>query len=78
MTTLYVFVVAALILLHAPDGHEIAVNRDQITNLQVGDPKHKHGVYPSNARCLINFVDGRFVAVIEECHNIIQMMEDRK
>jgi hypothetical protein len=66
--------VITLLLLHAPEGADVAVNSEQITTLR-GPPQQRKGTFTTEARCMINTSDGKFIAVIETCETVRKLME---
>lgn len=69
-------VVLLILLLHAPDGHEVRVNSEQITSLHSPKPSGNEGtLFPKHANCRVGLADGSFVVVVEHCVDIQRMME---
>jgi hypothetical protein len=68
-------VASGLIVLHAPDGHEVFINQGEITvlhqRLAPGESK-----YTEKANCLINTSDGKFVTVIESCFKVLDTIRN--
>lgn len=64
----------AIILLHltGPGGQMIEVNPDEIVTLR--SPRSQEHFAPGT-RCLINTVDGKVVAVQEDCYRVKQEAE---
>lgn len=63
-----------LLLLHAPDGHEIRLAPDQVTTMKM--PRGtEHGHLAENVHCLINTTDGKYISVIETCSEVQQLIE---
>lgn len=65
------FVVALLITLHAPDGHEIVLNTEAVVSMHEPAPGNKPGNFAPGAKCLINTADGKFMAVVEDCTDTV-------
>jgi hypothetical protein len=67
-------VASGLIVLHAPDGHEVFVNPGEVTTLhqKLGVGK---GTFTADASCMINMTDGRFVTVVENCLKVIDTIK---
>jgi hypothetical protein len=67
-------VASGLIVLHAPDGHELFVNASEITvlhqRLAPGESR-----YTEKASCLINTTDGKFITVIESCLVVLDALK---
>jgi hypothetical protein len=76
MTSAFQTLIAAssLIVFHAPDGHEVFVNPNEITILhqRLGPGEAK---FTEKATCLINTTDGKFITVIESCLEIIKAIK---
>lgn len=75
-----VLTATAFIMLHAPDGHGVLINPDAITSMQ---PKRRNvkaddKLFPSNANCLVNLADGKYIAVTEECTAVQRLLEAAK
>jgi len=62
-----------LIVLHAPDGHEVFVNPAEVTLLHQ-KLTGKAG-FVESATCLINTTDGKFVTVTENCLSVINAIK---
>jgi hypothetical protein len=67
-----------LIILHAPDGHEIRLNPDQITSMHAAIPGEANKMISDKVECLINTTDGKFVSVVETCDTVRDLMEKAK
>jgi hypothetical protein len=73
-------VVAALplllnfVVLHRTDGQEVAINPPQVTSLRAPAGPLDH-LAPHGAHCVVGLTDGKFVAVIETCRTVQQMLE---
>jgi hypothetical protein len=66
-----------LIVLHDPNGREIVINAKFITHLvEARDDRAANKHFAKGLKCMINMVDGRFVAVIEECQTVRQLMKE--
>ena len=65
-----------LLLLHAPDGHTVFINPDEVTvlhqKLNTGQ-----GNFTDKATCMVNTTDGKFITVIESCMTIIDAIKKR-
>jgi hypothetical protein len=65
-------------VLHGPGGATIEINPDQVTSLRYAPPE-KHGEYfTEEANCLINFTDGKFFTVTEDCDTVRKLLEQAK
>lgn len=68
-----------LLLLHAPDGHQVLINPDQIVSLHSKKTdKLENKLFVPGAECMVNTADGKFLAVIEPCSTIEQTLEKQK
>jgi hypothetical protein len=63
-------VASGLIVLHAPDGHEVFINPGEVTTLhqKLGAGKN---TFTPDAACMINTTDGKFITVVENCLKVI-------
>jgi hypothetical protein len=66
-----------LIVLHQPDGREIAINTAQITSLYAALPNKPNRLVAPGSRCLIGLADGKFASVIETCVAVRRLIEDK-
>ena len=69
---------AAFITVHTLDGHEAAVNPDQITNLIHGRDGEGNKLLTANVHCVINLTNGKFLSVVEDCAAVLRMIESRE
>ncbi|MCA1452147.1 hypothetical protein I6F35_02820 [Bradyrhizobium sp. BRP22] len=69
-------IVLRLVLLHGPDGHEIALNPEQITTMRAALPGSQNKHLTQDARCMISTSDGKFVSVVESCDQVRKLIED--
>jgi hypothetical protein len=68
-----------LIVLHDPHGRGIAINAKLITHLlEARDDRTTNKHFAKGLKCMVNMVDGKFIAVIEECQTVRQLMKDEK
>lgn len=67
-------VASGLIVLHAPDGHEVFVNPGEVTVLHQRLAPGEHR-YTEKASCLINTTDGKFITVIESCLAVLDALK---
>jgi hypothetical protein len=65
-----------LVLLHAPDGHEVAVNPAEITHMHAKRDASGDKYFTKEAQCMINLSDGKFVTVIESCEIVRKLIKE--
>jgi hypothetical protein len=66
-----------LIALHGPDGHDIAINLDEITSVHCKVPGSKGtGAFAAGANAIINTTDGKFVSIAETCEALKAIIEE--
>jgi hypothetical protein len=58
---------ASLIELHTLDGGVVEINPSAVVSLRAPQTK---GVMHGSVRCIVNFVDGKFITVIESCATV--------
>lgn len=63
-------IAAALITLHTASGVPIEVNPSYITHMRNPEPGPGGKNFTPGAKCLINMIDGRFIAVVETCDSV--------
>jgi hypothetical protein len=58
----------------------IEINPDQIVSLRAAAPERKDEakLFHQSVKCLINLADGKFVAVVEDCNTIRNLIEGAK
>jgi hypothetical protein len=66
----------ALIILHRSDGREVAINPPQVTSLRSA-PGPLDRLAPYGVHCIVGLTDGKFIAVIETCKNVQQLLEGK-
>lgn len=66
-------VLLLLIVLHRSDGAEVMVNAEQITSLR--SPAGHLGRLAPGGRCIVNLVDGKFIAVLESCTEVRRLAQ---
>jgi hypothetical protein len=71
-------VVAVLVLLHAPDGHEIVLNSAAVTSMHSAIPGEPNKAFTAAVECLINTSDGKFVSVVESCDKVRDLVEGKE
>ena len=67
-------VAVGLVVLHAPDGHEVFVDPGEVTVLHQRLAPGEHR-YTEKASCLINTTDGKFITVIESCLAVLDALK---
>ena len=67
------FIVIHLILVHAPDGREIEVNPKEISSLR--NRQDADGHFAPNVKCVLSMTNGKFIATMEDCKTIVEMVE---
>jgi hypothetical protein len=68
-----------LVMLHSVDGRAVYINPDTVTNLQesrADDDASKQ--LARGANCIVNFSDGKFVAVAEFCETVREQFERQR
>lgn len=63
-----------LVRLSGPDGQEIIVNKDQVVTVRT--PRNIEGHFHKDVKCIIHLADGKFVAVVEPCDIVRQLLEE--
>ena len=63
-----------LVLLHHPGGAEVIVNPRHITSMHSSVPGKDNEYLTTEARCMINTSDGKFLSVIETCDTVRRIM----
>lgn len=63
-----------LVILHAPNGHEILLNPRAVTSMHAAVPGKTNELIVDDVRCVINTYDGKFVSVIEPCDTVRQLL----
>lgn len=70
-------IVGTLLVLHMVDGRELIIAPAQITTMHEArsddDPRRD---LTKGIRCAIMLTDGKYVSVVEECHDIKQRIEE--
>ena len=66
-----------LILLHAPDGQGIELNPREISSIR--EPRDTEGQHwQKDVRCILSMTNGKFIAVVEDCKTIVEMVEKQE
>jgi hypothetical protein len=69
-------VLGAMVVLHRPDGGEVAVAPGQVTALHAKAPlPHTNKLSSAEARCTLWLADGKILSVIEPCEAVKQLLE---
>lgn len=66
--------VLVMMLLHAPGGREVQVNSTHVTSLRPAAKPPGERAYTDQANCHISTLDGKSVAVVETCDEVLAMM----
>ncbi|MCA1452820.1 hypothetical protein I6F35_06245 [Bradyrhizobium sp. BRP22] len=69
-------IAVVLIVLHVPDGREVAVNPAEVTTLHQATGEGK--VVTEGVHCVVNMTSGKFVSVIEDCGMVRKLIEARQ
>jgi uncharacterized protein YlzI (FlbEa/FlbD family) len=68
-----VLVATVLLVLHLPGGDEVYVNPMEITTMR---QRAQGEIFTPQAECMVSLVDGKFVTVVETCHEIRRRIEE--
>lgn len=74
-----ILALAELVVFHAPDGREVAVNPTHVTSLQgrsVDGSTNK--LFVDSVHCVIGLTDGKFLTVAENCEEVKRKLEEAK
>lgn len=63
-----------LLELHGPDGQTVLINPGQINSLRQPTSVDLRRFFPKSTRCVVLTTDGKFIAVVEVCGAIRDMM----
>ena len=66
--------VLVLIILHNTAGNQIVLNTNEVVSMREGDGDNQR--VTKGIRCIINTTDGKFISVVEECHDIIEAAKE--
>jgi hypothetical protein len=61
-------------LLHGPEGQAYWINMDQVTSLRAPIPSDLRASFPRDTRCIVVTTNGKFVAVVEACEQVYQLI----
>jgi len=71
------FVAAQLILVQAPGNQAIEINPRQISSIR--EPRDTEGQHwQKDVRCILSMTNGKFIAVVEDCKTIVEMVEKQE
>jgi len=68
-----IFIMSQMITLTGPEGQEIAVSPSQVVTVR--KPRELEGHFPKGVQCLVHMTDGKFIAVIEPCRVVRELLE---
>lgn len=63
-----------LLELHGPDGQTVFVSQRQVNSLRQPTAADLHRYFPKPARCIVLTTDGKFIAVVETCQAIRDLL----
>jgi hypothetical protein len=66
-----------LVELHTLDGQTVQINSMMVVSLREPQAKDKR-IMHGNVQCIVNFVDGKFITVIEPCSVVRAKMGEAK
>jgi hypothetical protein len=66
-----------LIELHTLDGNAVQINPIMVVSIREPQAKDKR-IMHGNVQCIVNFVDGKFITVIEPCPVVRAKMGEDK
>jgi len=66
-----------LVELHTLDGNVVQINPMMVVSLREPQAKDKR-ITHGNVRCIVNFVDGKFITVVETCAVVQAKMGEDK
>jgi hypothetical protein len=67
-----------LVIFHTVDGHEVAINPAQVTNMYGAKDDQENKLFTNSVRCVIGLTDGKFVTVAESCDEVKRKLEEAK
>jgi hypothetical protein len=68
MMLLPLLVTVQLVILHVPDGHEVAVNPAHISTLR--EAGHSPRLLALGIHCVVGLSSAKFIAVTESCRDV--------
>ena len=75
MMLLPLLVTVQLIILHVPDGYEVAVNPAHISTLR--EAGHSPRLLALGIHCVVGLSSAKFLAVRETCQDVQRLLEAR-
>jgi hypothetical protein len=69
--------IIGLVLLHAPQGHDIYINPSSVTTMRAAVPGKSNELVTDEVKCLLNTSDGKFISVIETCEEVRALLRGR-
>jgi hypothetical protein len=69
--------VTDLVELHTLDGKAVQINPMMVVSMRAPQAQDKR-IMHENVRCIVNFVDGKFITVIEPCSVVREKMGEAK
>jgi hypothetical protein len=73
MTIVEVLAALHLILVHGPDGQNVELNVYEISSIR--EPRQVEGHFAKDVHCLIFMTNGKLIAAIEECPEILNKIK---
>ena len=72
MMLLPLIVTVQLVILHVPDGHEVAVNPAHISTLR--EAGHSPRLLALGIHCVVGLTSAKFIAVTESCRDVQRLL----
>lgn len=69
------WMVPILVLLHAPNGHEILLNPEAVASMHSAIEGKPNEMITDEVGCVINTWDGKFVSVVESCTQVQELTQ---
>jgi hypothetical protein len=66
-----------LVELHTLDGKAVQINPIMVVSIRAPQAQDKR-IMHANVQCIVNFVDGKFITVIEPCSVVREKMGEAK
>jgi len=72
-------VTVQLVILHFPDGYEVAINPAHVVTLRETSEQsgHQNRLLVRGAHCVVGLTTAKFVAVTESCKDVQRLLEAR-
>lgn len=67
---------AAFIILRTLEGHDVAINPDQITSITRGKDGEANKLLTERVACVIGLSDRRFISVLDDCADVLRKISD--